>query len=113
EIIIVKSVNILPIIKYCEVVIVIDISTVILESQILKKPVISVSTKDYGFGVPSVFKFNPYIKTNMDNFESLFYRVLTDFDFKNQLLSDGSNYVNNYFLNQGVASVKLLYFLEK
>ena len=113
EIIIVKSGNILPLIKYCEVVIVIDISTVIVESQILKKPVISVSTKDYGFNDSNVFESNPNIKTNIDNFESLFYRVLTDIDFKKQLVADGSEYVNNYFSNQGMASEKLLSFLEK
>ena len=113
EIIIVKSGNILPLIKYCEVVVVIDISTVIGESQILKKPVISVSTKDYGFDDSSVFKLNPYIKTNIDNFEILLNRILTDVDFKKQLVSDGSKYVNNYFSNQGIASEKLLSFLEK
>jgi hypothetical protein len=110
---IIKSGSIFPLIKECNVLIVTDISTVIVESQILKKPVISVSIKDYGFGVPSVFKTNSCITTNIDDFEHVFEKVLNDTEFRKNTIENGTKYVNSYFANQGEASKKLFSFLEK
>jgi hypothetical protein len=113
EIKIIKSGSIFPLIKECDVLIVTDISTVIIESQILKKPVISVSIKDYGFGMPSVFKTNSCITTNMDDFEYILEKVLNDIKFRKNIVESGTKYVNSYFANQGEASKKLFSFLEK
>jgi UDP-N-acetylglucosamine 2-epimerase len=113
EIEIIKSGSIFPLIKECNVLIVTDISTVIVESQILKKPVISVSIKDYGFGMPSVFKTNSCITTNMDDFECILEKVLNDVEFRKNIVESGTKYVNSYFANQGIASEKLFSFLEK
>ena len=55
---IVKSGKISPLIKNSNFVIVIDFSTVILDAHLLKKPVISITVKNNGFGIPFDFRTN-------------------------------------------------------
>ena len=51
----IKTGDIIPLIKNCELLITFDLSTTILEAQILKKPVLSISLRDYGFGKSKIF----------------------------------------------------------
>ena len=111
EISIIQSGSIFPLIESSLVVIVIDISTVIVESQILQIPVISISVKDYGFKNPTVL--DSCIVTNGDDLEKLLSKDLYNDDYEKKVVSMGSEYVNKYFSSQGHASEKLLDFLEK
>ena len=56
EIEVIKEGKISPLIQSCELLIVIDFSSVILDAHILRKPVISLSVKDNGWGIPSILK---------------------------------------------------------
>jgi len=110
---IVKSGDILPLIKSCEVFVTIDISTTILEAQIFKKPVISVTVKDYEVGDPLIFSTNSCMRLNLEDFGAGLTKVLTDSNFRKTLVENGSKFVDTYFTNQGVASTRMLSFLEK
>lgn len=110
KITILKTDNIVPLIKSCRIFIMIDASTVILDAHLLRKPVISVLVKDSDYGIPSVLQ-NSCVATNIENFENVFTQVLTDEFYCKTLIDKGTNYVNEYLVNQGTASEKLLSFL--
>ena len=113
EIKVIKTGSISTLIQSCEVLIVIDVSTVILEAQILRKPVISISVKDNEWGNPEVYRSNSCIHTELDNFEASLKRLLEDEDFKKLAIENGKKFVDDYLSNQGSASEKLLDFLSK
>ena len=112
---IIKTGNISDLIKACDILVTIDISTVILEAQIFEKPVISVSVKNYNIGDDncSFFKSKSCIRTELQNFEMNFNRLLQDQEFKRETIYRGKKYVNNYLSNQGSASRKLIEFSVK
>ena len=112
---VIKAGNISDLIRSCDVIVTIDISTVTLEAQIFEKPVISVSVKNYNIGDDncSFFKSKSCIRTELQNFEMNFNRLLQDQEFKRETIYRGKKYVNNYLSNQGNASRKLIEFSIK
>jgi len=113
KITVIKAGDFLSLVQSCEIFITIDLSTTILEAQILKKPVISISVKDYGFGEPEVFRSNSCIRTDIDNFESILNQMLSDPNFRQSVIENGDKFIDNYFSNQGKAAEELLSFLKK
>lgn len=113
KITVVKERSFLSLVRSCEVLITIDLSTTILEAQILEKPVISISVKDYGFGVPQVFSSNSCIQTDIANLENILKRILEDNAFRQNIVDNANRFIDNYLSNQGRASEELLSFLEK
>jgi len=109
---IVKQGDIFTYIQNCEVLIAIDISSTILEAQILEKPIISVSQKNWHLGVPSVIKSNSCISTNISNFEQNLKKILEDKDYKRELIKNGNDYVKYSLVNPGNSSEKILNFLS-
>lgn len=106
---VIKKGNIHSLLQKCELLVAIDISTSIVEAQVLGKPTISISVKNYSLNEDncSFFKSQSCIRTGIDNFEIMLNNVLYDQDFKNQLIQNGNKFVNEYLSNQGIASVKL------
>ena len=111
-IIIIKTGDIIPLIKNCEVLIVTDISSTILEAQIFEKPVISISIKDYSFGDPEVYTSNSCIRTNPNDFEKILNKTLNNLEFKNDAILKGNKFVEDSLSNPGTASNSLLSFLK-
>ena len=109
---VVKSGNISNLIKACDMLVTIDISTVILEAQISGKPVISVSVRDYNMGEDnsSFFKSQSCIRTESRNFEINFNHLLEDLEFRRDIINKGKKFADDYLSNQGSASQKLLEF---
>ena len=109
---VVKSGNISNLIKACDMLVTIDISTVILEAQISGKPVISVSVRDYNMGEDnsSFFKSQSCIRTESRNFEINFNHLLEDLEFRRDIINKGKKFADDYLSNQGNASQKLLEF---
>ena len=99
-------------IKDCELFISIDISTTILEAQLLKKPVISVSVKDYNLGDSNSQIFQSCVYTNISNLESNMIKIFDDLKFKNKIISSGSKFTNDYLSNQNYASNTFIHFLN-
>ena len=111
NIIVKKTGSISQLIKSCDIFIVIDASTVILDAHLLKKPVISVLVKDSDYGIPSVLS-QSCILTDMDNFETVLQKVLTDENLRKSMIEKGTAYAKEYLINQGSTSTKLLKFLS-
>lgn len=111
KITVLKSGDISPLIELCDVFIVIDISTTILEAQIHEKPVIAFRTRDH-LGISEFIKSNSCISATANDFENLFTRVLTDKKFKQEVIGRGTKFCKNYLSNIGSASENLLHFLE-
>ena len=99
-------------IQNCDLVITIDISTTILESQLLKKPVIVVLAKKYNWGIPEVYSSDSCLITEIDDIENTL-KMLDDNIFRNKLIQKGTEFANQYLINDGNATDRLLKFLQK
>ena len=111
RIIVVKAGDITPLIKSCEVFIITDISTTILEAQILGKPVISFKTRNH-LGISKITDSNSCLSATQDNFEKVLTQILTDNDLKLKIIDSGFEFSKNYLSKVGSASKNLLSFLE-
>ena len=111
---IIKKGNIIPLIKNCEVFIALDMSTTILEAQLLKKPVISINTQKipYNDG-SSVFESNSCDRVKIEDFQKTMEKILYDENYRKKLIERGTNFLNRYVSNQGNASKKLLSYFEE
>ena len=105
---VVKSGKISTLIKNSKFVIVIDFSSVILDSYLLNKPVISLSVKNNEFGIPFAFKNNSCICTNVDELEKIIH-LLDDQKFYNEMVENGKKSASKYLTTTN--SSKKLYNL--
>lgn len=113
DILVVNSGSIFPLMENCKLLITFDLSTAILEAQILQKPVISVRLKDYGFGESEIFKTESCVSVAIDDFDEILNKILNDGDYKLKIIQNGENFLNNYLTNKGNASEQILKFLNK
>jgi len=113
EIIVLKNENILDLISSCEVLMTIDLSTTILEAQILKKPVISINTIDYGYDKHEIFKSNSTSLIDIENLGNYLTKILKNKTFQNELISKQNNYVETYFSNHGISTKNIFDYLVK
>ena len=110
---VVKEGNISPLVQSCDLMIVIDFGSPVLDAHILKKPVISVSVKDNGWGIPTALKNNSCLTTDLEKFEDDLKDVLNNNDIRNQLIKNGTKSSNEYLSHQSNGSTKLIGFLEE
>ena len=108
-----KTGNTLDLIASCEVMIAIDLSTTILEAQILKKPVITMHVKDYGYGTHEIFDSSYSLLIDVKEYENYLTKILTDTAFKNNLISMQSGYIEKYFSNCGTSTENIFNYLLK
>ena len=113
NIIVIKNYDIVSLIKSCEAFVTIDISTSILEAQILEKPVISVTVKEDLPNNSEVYKSNSCTRCSIDNFEISLNLILNNIDYRKKQIENGNAFVNEYLSNQKNVSKTLLSFLEK
>ena len=113
EIKVIKEGNISPLIQSCDLMIVIDFTSPILDAHILKKPVISLSVKDNGWGIPTAFKNKSCLVTNLEKLESNLKDVLNNEQIRNQLIENGTKSSSEYLSYQNNGSSKLIGFLEE
>ena len=110
----VKSGNIVDLIKTCSMLITIDISTVILDAQILKKPTILILVKDILQKESEIVKSNSFIDIkNIEEFENVFLQLISDNKFREDQIDSQSKFLHKYLSNLGNASEKFLNYLEK
>lgn len=110
---VIKSGSIFPLIERCNLIVTFDLSTTILEAQILKKPAISIKLKNYGFGISEVFKTNSCINISIDEFEKTLEKILTNSNYRNEVITNGDVFVNKYLVNKGTSVGAILAFLKK
>ena len=96
EIKIIKEGKISPLIQSCELLIAIDFSSVILDAHILGRPVISLSVKDNGWGVPPALKNNSCLVSDIEKLSDNLQDVLSNEQIRNQLIKNGTKSSNQY-----------------
>ncbi len=108
---VIKSGDILPLIKSSSLVLVIDMSTVILEAQAMKKPVASIFLRDYS-GMPESFKSNSCERINVNKLDEWIINIINSNNFRSEVILNGTKFIDSYFVNQGNATKSILKFLE-
>ena len=86
-----------PLIRKCSSLIVTGFSTVIIQGQILQKPVISIPLIDYNWGEPSVFKENSCLLINLEQLDKTLEKISTDTIYKNELISNNNSFLTKCF----------------
>lgn len=86
---VIKYGNSINLISSCLCLISIDLSTTILEAQLMNKPTIAIKTKDLGLGVPSIFDLNitPYIE--IDDLEIELHKIFYDSIYRDNIIKSG------------------------
>ena len=110
---VIKEGNISPLIKSCALMIVIGFTSPILDAHILKKPVISLTVKDNGWGIATALKNKSCLITDFDKLEDSLNNVLNNEQTKNELMQNGTKSSNEYLSHQNNGSTKLIEFLEE
>lgn len=91
-----------------EVVICMDHSTSLIEAMILKKPTITFMTDSSWYENDSIITSGATLAVNsLEAFEKSLNRVLFDFNFRNELIERGTEYVTNNLENMGNASTSI------
>ena len=107
-----KTGNMKELIQNCELFLCIDLSTAILEAQLLEKPTISISIKEnLGLSKSKIFEY--CIRTNTNDLDTYFNKIFNDSQFKNNLILDANKFLNNYLLTKTSASKNFINFLNK
>ena len=92
----------------------IDLSTTILEAQILKKPIISINTMTFReFDKHEIFKSDSTSLIDIENLENYLTKILKNKTFQNELISKQDNYVETYFSNHGISTKNIFDYLIK
>ena len=104
--------NIAELINSSDVVIATNHTTAILESYLLQKPVICLPIIDYNLGVPTLFDFNSETNISIKKFQTTFEKLISDKNFKNKIIHRQNEFVENYLINHGNSSKKLLEYIQ-
>lgn len=106
-----KTINVL---KNCDMLIVTNFSTILHEAMILQKPTMMISTQNLNW------KDEPIVKNNATMFvseiseiEKSLDKICNDKKYREKLITNASNYINKYFINQGKSSDYLAKELSK
>jgi hypothetical protein len=113
DITVITAGDIFSLIQSCSVMIVLGLSTAIVEAQILHKPVISVAPIDYKWGNPEVFKSNSCLISNMNSLEDDLTKVLHNKNFSHDIVNRADSFIDNYFVNLGLGPEKIFNYLSK
>ena len=89
--------DVIPLIKQAKFVISIGVSTVILESLLLKKPTLAFEGIDYHWGKPSIL--NGCTLVDINNLDNTVKKLLSDISFKNDLVSKSKKFLEKYLVN--------------
>ena len=113
EIKVIKEGKISPLIQSCDLLIINDLTSPILDAHILERPVILLSVKDNGWGIPTAFKNNSCLVTDLEKLDDDLKSVLNNERVRNQLIINGTKSSKEYLSYQNNGSKELIKFLEK
>ena len=106
-----KTGNIIPLINSCSILIVLGMSTAIIEGQLLQKPVISIPVIDYKWGNPQVYNSKSCLVCNIDNLEENIIKLFNDKNFRESTILSGNNFIQQYLFHNGNSTKKFLEYL--
>lgn len=109
-----QSKNILDLLKNCKLVIASEMTTVIIEAMILKIPtMVYFSHPKYSVDEP-IFKNKASIRVEtFEQFKSEIDKLLNDLDYRNMIIANGTNFINEQFINQGYSSKEFVKLFQK
>ena len=96
--------NVLKLLQNCEFLITTNNSTIALEAMMLNKPVISLQTESLAL-TENVAKYNALLSvSNKEDIKKSVETLFYDKKFKEELLKNAKNYLDDFFSNQGISS---------
>ena len=96
--------NVLKLLQNCEFLITTNNSTIALEAMMLNKPVISLQTESLAL-TENVVKYNALLSvSNKEDIKKSVETLFYDKKFKEELLKNAKNYLDDFFSNQGISS---------
>ena len=99
-------------IKSCDIFLVNDFSTTMLDAMIIGKPVIAIQTKNrYMKEKPKIFTTGCCVECNINTLEKEIKEIL-DPSKRERMIENGNEYVKKFVSNQGNSSEKLLELLS-
>ena len=107
-----QNTNSYELLKNCEFVIVLGMSTIAIEAQILRKPVVFYEN-NYDLGTIELTRSKSCMLLNDENFESNIYKIINDSKVKSDLIQKGIDYVKQDLSNLGFASKKILDYFKQ
>ena len=110
---VIKEGNISPLIQSCEILIINNLTSPLMEAWLMKKPVMSLLVTDNDNGIPTAFKNNSCIITDLEKLGDDLKSVLDNEHVRNQLIIDGTKSAKEYLSYQNNGSKELIKFLEK
>ena len=104
--------NIEDLIKSCDIFLVNDFSTTMLDAMIIGKPVIAIQTKNRHMKEkPKIFTTGCCVECNINTLEKEIKEIL-DPSKRERMIENGNEYVKKFVSNQGNSSEKLLELLS-
>ena len=105
--------DLLKLISACDAVISLNFSTIILESMMLKKPTMTILPEKQDFELEPVIKQGATLSVSeLDEFDSKFDDLFNN-EVREKIIHKGTNFVNDFFSNQGTASQNIARELDK
>jgi len=106
--------DISSLIPSCSMLIVIELTTAILEAQLHKKPVVFIETINYDslLGRPDVLTSKSVLITPINELEITLKTLLDDINFRNKTITMYQNFVRNSFSNIGNVSKIVWKFID-
>ena len=101
-----------PLIRNCSELIVTGTSTVIIQGQILKKPVISIPLIEYYWGEPSVYKSKSCIVSKIEELDSTLNKLTNDLEFRKNLIKNADMYLKSCITNKESSSEKIWEYIK-
>ena len=112
QVTVVKDTKISKLIKSCQIFLVNDFSTTMLDALILKKPIIVIQTKNRQTKEkPAILKSECCIECNIDTLENNIKKTLLD-NSHDKMIKNGQEFVKKYISNQGNSTSTILEFLK-
>ena len=92
-------------IRKCSFVIVTGISTVMIPSLILQKPILSIPFIDYNFGIPSIYKDEGCKLLQLSEFEQTLVKIENDKNYRECLIENGNEFLKKCIVNRNNSSI--------
>ena len=99
-----NNIDLIKLIQDSELVITFNNSTVCLDAISLNKPVISLQTDDWSLDEEIVLNNGVLSISNLADCEMYINKIITDHDFRKNLLNNSKLFLENYIHNSGSAS---------
>ncbi len=108
-----KTQSVVDVMKDCDVLVSMDHSTILLEAMILDKPTITFAINSKWYEDDEIIQSGATaLVRTPEEFEIILKRVLSDTQFRNDLIVRGRKFVNEYLANQGHSSDFIAEILE-